>query len=126
MLETRDPGCKVKLFGMVTFLFVCGMAAGAFGWHVTHTRWFCKPATALSAEDKAAALEQFHRELELTEQQAQAVESILDQFIMEQAELMARFRTSRISGQERLNQVLTEDQRRRLKKMLGEGNTQQH
>ena len=125
MLDPRDPVCKVKLLGMVAFIFVCGMVTGAFTWHVTQRRWFPPKAPVLNAEDKAAALEHFHRELELSEQQAQAIESILDEFIMEQADIMARYRTSRTSGHDRLYQVLNEVQRKRLKKVLDELNTQQ-
>ena len=126
MLNPRDSACKVKLFGVVAFIFVCGMATGAFSWHVAQRRWFPPKAPVLSAEDKTVAMDHFNRELELSEQQARAVESILDEFIMEQADLVARYRTSRTSGHERLNQVLNEEQRKRLKKVLDELNTQQH
>ncbi len=125
MLDPRDSTCKVKLFGMVAFIFVCGMVTGAFTWHVAQRRWFPPKASILHAEDKTAAMDHFNRELELSEQQARAVESILDEFIMEQADLMARYHTSRTSGHERLNQVLNEEQRKRLKKVLDELNTQQ-
>jgi hypothetical protein len=125
MLNPRDSACKVKLFGVVAFIFVCGMATGAFSWHVAQRRWFPPKAPVLSAEDKTVAMDHFNRELELSEQQARAVESILDEFIMEQADLVARYRTSRTSGHERLNQVLNEEQRKRLKKVLEELNTQQ-
>jgi hypothetical protein len=125
MVDPTDRTCKVKLFGMVAFIFVCGMASGAFTWHVAQRRWFPPKAPVLSAEDKSVAMDHFNRELELSEQQARAVESILDEFIMEQADLMARFRTSRTSGHQRLNEVLNESQRKRLKKVLEELNTQQ-
>jgi hypothetical protein len=125
MLDPRDSTCKVKLWGMVAFIFVCGMVSGAFGWHVAQRRWFPPKTPVLSAEEKTVAMDHFNRELALSEQQAQAVESILDEFIMEQADLMARFRTSRTSGHQRLNEVLNEEQRKRLKKVLQELNTQQ-
>jgi len=127
MPDPTDRACKVKLFSMVAFIFLSGMITGAFTWHVVQPRWFPQKTAALSADDKAAALEHFHRELELSEQQARAIESILDEFIMEQADLMSRYRTSRTSGHERLNQVLNEEQRKRLKKVMDQmNNPQQH
>lgn len=125
MVDPTDRACKAKLFGMVAFIFICGMATGAFTWHVAQRRWFPPKPPVLSAEGKSVAMDHFNRELELSEQQARAVESILDEFIMEQADLMARFRTSRTSGHQRLNEVLNEEQRTRLKKVLEELNTQQ-
>jgi hypothetical protein len=125
MLTTKDPACKFKLLGMVAFIFASGMMTGAFTWHVVGRRLLPPKPPVLSAEDKAAAMDHFARELELTEQQAQAVESILDEFIMEQADILARYRTSRTSGHDRLYQVLNEEQRKRLKKVLDELNTPQ-
>ena len=125
MLDSKDPACKVKLFSMVAFIFVSGVVTGAFSWEVARRTWFPPKPPALIAEDKAAAMEHFDREFELSEQQARDLESVLDAFIMEQAELMARYRTSRTSGHERINQILNEEQRKRLKKTLDELNTQQ-
>jgi hypothetical protein len=125
MLATKDPACKFKLLGMVAFIFTCGMVTGALTWHVVGRRLLPPKPPVLSAEDKAAAMEHFARELELTEQQALAIESILDEFIMEQADILARYRTSRTSGHDRLYQVLNEEQRKRLRKVLEEINTQQ-
>ena len=127
MLDSRDPVCKVKLFSMVGLIFLSGMATGAFSWNFAQKRWFPPKAPVLTAEGKAATLKHFHDELGLSDDQAQIVESIIDQFIMEQAELMSRYQTSRVSSHDRLYQVLNEEQRKRLKKILDElQNQQQH
>jgi hypothetical protein len=127
VLDSRDSVCKVKLFSMVGLIFVSGMVTGAFSWNFAQKRWFPPKAPVLTSQGKAAALKHFNQELDLTEQQAQAIESILDQFIMEQAELMSRYQTSRVSSHDRLYQVLNEEQRKRLRKILDElSNQQQH
>ena len=123
MLDPRNPACKLKLFGMVTFIFACGFATGAFSWSLVQRHPRPQPLI-LSEEDKPAALDHFYRELELDEQQARAIESILDEFIMQQADIMSRYRTSRSSGHDRIYQILNDDQRKRFKKVLDELNTQ--
>ena len=127
MLDSRDPVCKVKLVGMVAFIFLSGVAAGGFGWEVARRTWFrpALPAAILSTEAKIPVLDHFSRELDLTEHQTRAIESILDEFIMEQADIMSRFRTSRASGHDRIYQVLNAEQRKRLRKVLEELNNQQ-
>jgi len=125
MLNSRDPGCKAKLFGMVGFIFVSGMVAGAISYRLLENRFFPHLQSSLSAESKSAAMEHFYRELELNEQQARSIESILDEFIMQQADLMSRYQTSRTSGQDRIQQILNDDQRKRWKKVLDELQTQQ-
>ncbi len=121
MVHPRMDDCKGKLAGMVAVIFLTGMASGALTMSLVERYWLRPRALEL---ERQVALEHFRGELELNEQQARAVEAIVDELLMQQADLMEQFRNRRISGQDRLFQVLNEEQRKRLKKVLDEMNTQ--
>ena len=70
--------------------------------------------------EKQMAVQHFYRELDLNEDQARAIEAILDEFIMQQADLMDRYRNTRLSGHDRILQILNDDQKKRFKKVLSE------
>lgn len=111
--------CKGKLYGMVVLIFVCGVAVGGIGTHFVEQHWRSE-AGQIEAQ---LAMEHFRQELELNEEQARQVEAILDEFIMSQAELMSQFQTSRLSGHDRIVQILNDDQRRRFQEVWSELNT---
>jgi t-SNARE complex subunit (syntaxin) len=112
--------CKGKLAGFVALIFVSGMAVGAVATKLADRYAHPPHALTLSEDEMATAVQHLHQELELNEEQARAVEAILDEFIMQQADLMSQFRTSRLSGHDRLLQILNEDQRQRFQKVLSE------
>ena len=126
MLDPKAAGCKGKLVGMVTLIFVSGMAVGALTMHLAERHWVDSQRAALSAAEKEMAVQHFSQELELNAEQAKAVEDILDEFIMQQANLMAEFNTTRASGHDRILRILNQDQQKRLKKVVSElGNKRQ-
>ncbi len=127
MVDPRVSGCKGKLAGMVGLIFFCGMATGALTMNLADRYWLRPPAPVLTEAEKEFAVQHFSRELELDAQQAKAMEDILDEFIMQQANLMAEFKSSRTSGHDRIIQILNEEQRKRLSKVLSEmSNKRQH
>ena len=126
MLDPKAAGCKGKLVGMVTLIFVSGMAVGALTMHLAERHRVDSERAALSAAEKEMAVQHFSRELELNAEQAKAVEDILDEFIMQQANLMAEFNNTRASGHDRILRILNQDQQKRLKKVVSElGNKRQ-
>ena len=124
MLDPKVSECKGKLFGLVSLIFLSGMVVGAFTMNLAERYWLRPKPLVLTEAEKEMALQHFYRELELNEAQARAIEDILDEFIMQQADLMVRFKTSRLSGHDRIVQILNEEQRKRFKKVLSELNSQ--
>ncbi len=123
MTDPQVAGCKGKLAGFVFLIFVCGMAVGGVG-----MRLYDKHESVAwdLAQEKQMAVEHFTQELDLNQEQARAIEAILDEFIMQQADLMAQFRTSRLSGHDRILQILNDDQRQRFQQVLSELQTKRH
>ncbi len=120
MLDPKVSGCKGKLAVFVSLIFLSGVAVGGIGMHVGDRYWLHLQPAAFTEAEKQMALQHFSQELDLNAEQAQAVENILDEFIMEQADLMQQFRTNRIAGHDRLLRVLSPDQQKRLQKVLDE------
>ena len=120
MLDPKVAGCKGKLVGMVSLIFVSGMLTGAFTMNLAQRYWLHGQKPVLSQAEKDMAVQHFSQELELNAEQARAIEDILDEFIMEQANLMAEFKNSRLSGHDRILGILNEDQRKRFQKVLSE------
>ncbi|MBI3698624.1 MAG: hypothetical protein HY238_27770 [Acidobacteria bacterium] len=120
MLDTKAAGCKGKLTCMVSLIFVSGMAVGALTMHLAERHWVNTERAALSAAEKEMAVQHFSRELDLNAEQAKAIEDVLDEFIMQQANLMAEFDHTRASGHDRILRILNEDQQKRLKKVVSE------
>jgi hypothetical protein len=120
MVDPRAAGCRGKLIGLVTLIFVSGMAAGAFTMNTVDRHWLRPQVLALNQAEKELAVQHFSQELELNPEQAKALEGILDEFIMQQANLIAEFQHSRLSGQNSILRILNEDQRKRFQKVLSE------
>jgi propanediol dehydratase small subunit len=125
MVDPRVTGCKGKLAGVVALIFLSGAAAGGLTMKaVDHYR--LKPqALVLNQAEKEMAVQHFRQELALNDDQTQAIESILDAFIMEQANLMQEMQHSRVVGHEQILRILNEDQRKRFQKVLSEINNKQ-
>lgn len=119
MLDPKVSGCKGKLAATVCAIFLSGMVAGAFSWHLVERRLRHQPPVMTEAE-KQLTVQHFSQELELNADQVKAVNDLLDEFIMEQANLMQQFQNSRLTEHDQLFQILNEQQRKRFQKVLTE------
>ena len=122
MVDPKIAACKGKLLGLVSLIFVSGMAVGALTMHLADRHIVATQKALLDEAEKEMAVQHLSQELELNAEQAKALEDILDEFIMQQANLMAEFRSSRISGHDSILRILNEDQRKRFQKVLDELN----
>jgi len=102
-----DPriACAVAL----VLVFLCGAAAGAlvmdFGVHRTRIPSFETPA------GKALYFERMQRELNLTPQQSEQMQSVLNDF-------WQYYRTVLSDGKQRVETILNDEQRAKFEKML--------
>ena len=127
MVDPKVAGCKGKLAGMVAFIFFCGMAMGGFTMILAERYWLQPRQQALEKAEEQVALQHLSTELRLDEMQTRQVEEILDQAIMEHADMLANFKTNRDHGHDRIMKILNEEQRKRFDQVLSEiGNQQSH
>src|SRR5690348_8212074 len=105
--KTWNP--KVACAVTLALVFLCGAAAGAlvydFGVHRTRIPSFETPA------GKALYFEHLQRELNLTPEQSEQMKSVLNDF-------WQYYRTVLSDGKQRVESLLTDEQRVKFEKML--------
>jgi hypothetical protein len=100
--------CGVTL----ALVFLCGAAVGALVMDLgVHNR--TSPPAFASSQGKAAFFERMNRELKLTPAQSEQMQSILTDF-------WDYYRTVLSDGKARIEQILTEEQRRKFEQILQE------
>lgn len=112
---------KGKICGVLFVVFLCGVAAGAVALRVYQAGATSAPETAGAlnpASDPSAAVEHLRDELKLDEQQYSQVHSVLDECIMQEADMVSRIQALRTEGRERIEKILNDQQRERFRTLL--------
>jgi len=105
----------------VGLIFLAGFAAGALTMHVAGYRLVAQaPAPFWETESKQISLEVLSNELDLTPAQRQALEAVLDDFVMYAQMLQAQMEDVKANGKAGIMRVLDERQKQKFQKMLGE------
>lgn len=101
-----------RAFGFIAAVFVVGVASGAVGMHVYELNRHTPPVITINyQEDSHAALDEMAKQLRLNDSQRERVQSILDECIMEEADLLMRVKQVQQSGRSRILEVLGPEQR---------------
>ena len=101
-----------RAFGFITAVFAIGVASGAVGMHVYELKMDTPPVISIDyQEDSHAALDEMAKQLQLDDSQRQRVQTILDECIMEEAELLMRVKQIQQTGRGRILEVLEPEQR---------------
>lgn len=105
-------GTQGQAFGFIAAVFAIGAASGAVGMHIYDVEARTPPAITIDyQEDSHAALEEMAKQLRLDDSQRERVQTILDECIMEEADLLMRVRQVQQAGRSRILDVLEPDQR---------------
>lgn len=121
MSDARWTACEGKAFAILSVVFLSGLALGAVGMRAyvlqepTMSDQF---ETALHSPESVMALEKLTEQLQLTEDQQHRIHVILDESIMNEADLLGRLREVQADGRRRILGVLTEEQRTRFDEVL--------
>jgi Spy/CpxP family protein refolding chaperone len=110
----RNPRILVTLL----LVFLCGASLGMVTMSLRAHRW-TRPSLAASKEsEKELSLARFKKELNLTPEQAQQLETVLDDFFMYYHTLQAQLDDVRATGKNRILRILNEEQKRKFEKMV--------
>jgi len=108
--RARDP--RVICVVTLALVFLCGAVTGAVAMNMgLHTR--LHPPNFSSAAGKALYFERMQRDLNLTPVQLDQMQSTLNDF-------WQYYRTVLTDGKSRVEQILTEEQRKKFERMLQE------
>ena len=101
-----------RAFGFIAVVFAIGVASGAVGMHVYELKMQTPPVISIDyQEDSDAALDEMVKQLKLNESQRERVQSILDECIMQEADLLMRVKQIQQAGRGRILEVLEPEQR---------------
>lgn len=117
--DTRPSWNNPRILAVLLLVFVGGALAGALALKV---RWTGAPRPSASVpwleSDKVLYLENLKRELDLTPEQSQKIEQVLDDLVMFYQNLQTQMDDLRAQGKKRILQVLTEEQKKKFEKRL--------
>lgn len=105
--------CQGKALAVLTIVFLVGAGSGALG------HWAAVKDADESHLDSAAhletadvfAIDQLRDDLNLSDQQVESIQFILDQSIMVEADLMNQIRNARREGKNEIFEIFTAEQR---------------
>ena len=107
---------KVAGLTVLTLVFLCGVAAGALAMHLGWHDHLHQPAFN-TPTGRSLYFERLRKQLDLTPAQAEQMQSILD-------DSWQYYRTVLSDSKTRIDQVLTEEQRRKFERILQEAKRQ--
>ena len=125
MTMARSESCTVKAWAILVVVFLGGVASGM----LVQRAYGPKPPLAPEAAavetpmDSVEAVEHLESELSLSQDQTQQVRGILDECIMQEADLIKQIEIIKTQGRERITQVLDEPQRSKFETMLLQAST---
>ena len=123
MTMARSESCTAKAWAILLVVFLGGVASGVMVQRaITPATPPDMTGTALQMEP-TEAVEHLESELSLTQDQTQQVRGILDECIMQEADLMKQIEMIKTQGRERIAHVLDEPQRTKFQTMLLEAST---
>lgn len=108
-----------RILLVLLLVFLCGSLAGALAMRYgVHPRMH-QPPPRWTEGGKEISLLRFEKELDLTPEQAERIETILDDFVMYYDTLGAQMNEVRANGKNRILNALDLDQKKRFEAMLG-------
>ena len=120
MTMARSESCTAKAWAILLVVFLGGVASGVLVQRAVDPKPTPAPglATIDPSTEPTKAVEHLETELSLTEDQTQQVRGILDECIMQEADLMKQIEMIKTQGRERIAQVLDEPQRTKFTTLL--------
>ncbi|MGH9657485.1 MAG: hypothetical protein ACRD96_03015 [Bryobacteraceae bacterium] len=102
---------RLTCLSSVIVVFLTGALAGAVAMNFGAHKWMHRPTPFWTESGKAASLQKWRRELNLTPEQTQQLESILDDFGMYYKNVLG-------DGRSRILKILNDDQKKKLDKLM--------
>lgn len=118
MIDDTAPWRNPRVVLLLALVFFCGGIAGILvGRTAPHTRLI---GTYWQEGGREISLQKLKKELNLTSEQAQQIEIVLDDFVKYYHALQAQMDGVRASGKERIISVLNPEQQEKFQKMMYE------
>ena len=115
MTRAGEPWKNTQILFTLGLVFLCGAIAGALVYRASS-----QPVKAISWNDsnKQVTLNRLQKELQLTPGQTAEIETVLDDFTMYYQMVQAQMDEVRAKGKSSMEQVLNEEQRKKLGRIM--------
>jgi hypothetical protein len=114
------PWASPRILYTLLAVFLSGAAAGALAMRLSVPPERHRYGPTWKEGAREISLQRFKKELDLSPEQAQEMERILDDFMMYYQTLQAQMDDVRATGKQRILRILREDQKQRFEKLIGE------
>jgi len=116
-MRSSAPWKNPQILVTLALVFLCGGVAGALVYRAA-----VQPVKVVSWNDsnKEVTLKRLQKELKLTPEQTAEIETVLDDFTMYYQMLQAQMDEVRATGKSRIDQLLTEEQRKRFNRIMSD------
>ena len=114
---------KGKICGVLSVVFLCGLAAGAVGMWAYQSGGKPESHTGIGlhpTEEVSEAMAELRKKLGLDDRQSSEVYSVLDECIMQEADMFVRIQELRNDGRERIARILNDQQREKFRTLFYE------
>ncbi|MCA2967866.1 MAG: hypothetical protein INH43_05065 [Acidobacteriaceae bacterium] len=117
MTRSSAPWKNPQILVTLALVFLCGGVAGALVYRVASQS---VKAVSWNESNKDVTLKRLQKELNLTPEQTAEIETVLDDFTMYYQMLQAQMDEVRATGKSRIDQLLTEEQRKRFNRIMSD------
>lgn len=114
MTQAGSTVSLTKAIGLIGLVFFCGFATGLLAYHLFWGQSDHQNTTFRID----ATLENLSTELALSPRQVEQVREVLDDVIMEEAELLSELKWNQVEARERITRYLTPEQNQQFNEMM--------
>ena len=116
-MRSSAPWKNPQILVTLALVFLCGGVAGALVYRAA-----VQPVKVVSWNDsnKEVTPKRLQKELKLTPEQTAEIETVLDDFTMYYQMLQAQMDEVRATGKSRMDQLLTEEQRKKFNRIMSD------
>lgn len=115
-MDAKLTACQGKVSALLAGVFLAGVLSGGIGMRIWNQQT-APPTDPVLAESRLA-LDRLSTELALNPGQVGQVQTILDQYIMLEADLMSQMHSLQSQGRAEILQILDQQQRSRFEEMF--------
>ena len=117
MIRSSAPWKNPQILVALACVFLCGAVSGALVYRAASQS---VKAVSWNESNKDVTLKRLQKELSLTPEQTAEIETVLDDFTMYYQMLQAQMDEVRATGKSRIDQLLTEEQRKRFNRIMSD------
>jgi hypothetical protein len=125
MTQVRPSWWNPKILALLALVFLFGATCGALTMRYGIRQVLHRSGPAWKEGGKEISLQRFRKELDLSDSQAEQMETVLDDFMSYIQTLQAQMDDVRSTGRTRIMRILNAQQRQKFDKMMSDLQTRQ-